>query len=202
MCANKSSRDQGFTLVELLLGLSLAALLLGVLATALTSAQRIQGRAQGQMQVQRSGYVALERLSRQIALAGLNLDPHMGEEAFPPLPPEAGGNWAAALAMQYRPEGGSVQSFAYYVKDGGLVERRSDGQTLKVTAEGVRVAALSCTYFTYNNIHLDPASLATVQGRSMIQRVQVKLVLDRGSDAAVDASYELEMAVAVPNPHR
>jgi hypothetical protein len=173
-----------------------------VLATALTSAQRIQARAQGQMQVQRSGYVALERLSRQLALVGLNLNPTAGEEAFPQLPSEAGTDWAAALAMQYRPEGGSVESYAYYLKNGGLVERRSDGREVPVTELGTRVTDLSFTYFTYDNIPLDPAALATIEGRAMVQRVQVRLVLDRGSSAAVSASYELEMAVAVQNPHR
>ena len=202
MCASDRNQERGFTLIELLLGLGLAAVLLAMLGAMLTSAQRIQARTQAQMGVQRTGYVALDRLSRQIALAGLNLDPSAGEEAFPALPPEAGTDWSSALAIQYRTEDGALQRFAYYLHDGQIMELGGDADPIPVTDDGCRASLLTYTYYTEYGLTVDPARLSDPYWRAKVQRVELELTVDRGNDSPVSAAYGLAAAVTVQNPHR
>lgn len=202
MCASDRTQEQGFTLIELLLGLGLAALLLAMLGAMLTSAQRIQARTQAQMGVQRTGYVALDRLTRQIALAGLNLDLAAGEEAFPALPPEAGTDWSSALAVQYRTADGALQRFAYYLHDGQVMEIGGGTDPIPVTDDGCRVNLLAYTYYTEYGLTVDPARLSDPYWRAQVHRVEVEFAVDRGNDAPANAAFGLGTAVTVQNPHR
>jgi type II secretory pathway pseudopilin PulG len=202
MCAGERRGERGFTLVELLLGLGLAALVLTMLGAMLALAQRIQARAQEQMQVQRWGYAALERLSRQIALAGLNLELEAGEEPFPALPAAAGGDWSSALAIQYRPDGGSLQRVTYYLDGGRLVEAAAGAEPVALTDEAVRVRDLSFAYFAAENVALGPVRLADPEWRALVRRVVIRLSLDGGEGAPAEVTYGLQTAVTVQNPCR
>lgn len=202
MFTSDRTHERGFTLIELLLGMGMAALLLALLGSVLTSAQRIQARTQAQMQVQRTGYAALDRLSRQIALAGLNLEPLAGEEAFPALPPEAGVDWSTAVAIQYRTADGALQRFTYYLRDGQIVEQAGGADALPVTEEGCRAERLTYRYFTDYGVAVEAARLADPYWRARIHRIEVELSLDRGDGVPVEAKYDLSTAVTVQNPHR
>lgn len=196
MCASKGRAGQeGFTLVEILIGMGLVGMLVLLLGGLLATAQRLQAEAYSQMEVQREAYAALERLSLQISLAGLNLP--RGEEAFPPLPPEAGGDWQSALAIQYAPEGGVPVRYAYYVDEGRLMELADGGPAVPVTLDG-HVKELTFIYHGDSDVLLPPARMVDPLWRGSIRRVGVRLVLSRET-GPVEAEFELETAVTAQN---
>lgn len=197
MYGNKRRAGQeGFTLVEILIGMGLVGMLVMLLGGLLATSQRLQAEAYSQMQVQREAYAALERLSLQISLAGLNLPPEA--EAFPPLPPAAGSDWGSALALQYAPEEGGVPTrYAYYVKDGRLMELEDGGPAVPVTLDG-NVKELTFTYHGDNDVILPPARMVDPMWRGSIRRVRVLLVLERET-GPVEAEYEVETAVTAQN---
>jgi len=199
MCIHDRNGEHGFSLVELVLGIGVATLLIGVLASMLITAQRVQARTQAQMRVQRSGYAALERLAAQIALTGLNLNRSAGEEPLPELPPEVGADWGRALALQYRTEEGELKRFTYYLHDGQLMQLGDDGTPIPVTSTDCQVTDLSYTYYTYHDVELGPERLVDGRWREQVRRVEVKLVLDRGDGSPAKAHYELRTAVTLQN---
>lgn len=184
-------------MVDLLLGFFVAGILLTMLGSVFMGALRVQGRVQDQVQIQRDGNLALDHLSRRISLAGLNLDPAAGEEAYPSLPSGAGGDWGKALAIQYR-EGSSPVRFSYYLDGGRLVERTADGRSLFLTAAETRVRSLSFRYFTDQNVPLAPSSLTNGSRRALIRRVHVAMELESGSVSEAHP-YLLETAVTIAN---
>lgn len=198
MCASRSRAGQeGFTLVEIMIGLGLVGMLVMLLGGLLATSQRLQAEAYSQMQVQQAGYAALDRLSEQISLAGLYLP--RGAEAFPPLPPEAGGDWTHALALQYASsEGGTPTRYAYYVEGGRLMELEGAGPAVPVTIEGRDVKELSFTYYGDNDILLPSNRMSEPLWRASIRRVRLRLVLGRET-GPVEAEYELETAVTAEN---
>jgi|GEM_PF-5314391 len=197
--------QEGFTLVELLVGMFLAGILLMALGSVLATGQRVQARIQDQAELQRSGNAALERIVSQISLAGLNLDRAEGE-AFPDLPPEAGHDWGSAISFQYK-EGDSLRRLAYYVRDGRLVQWECiDGgvpRVVPLTVEDVQVTSLSFTYYTDGNINLGDEDLTYFSQwlpnfRSLIRRVDVEMTLKHTGVTNV-GEYTLQASVTAPN---
>jgi len=184
----------------------LAGILMMALGSVLTTAQRVQARIQDQAELQRNGTAALERITNQISLAGLNLDRSKGEEAFPPLPPQAGNDWGSAISLQYQ-DGSSLRRFAYYVQDGRLVqwERTGSGvpRVLPLTEEDVEVTSISFTYYTDGNINLSDEDLTYFSEwlpnfRSLIRRVDVEMTLKHTGVTNV-GEYTLQASVTTPN---
>lgn len=189
----------GYTMVELVVGLGLAGLILMLLASLLQSVLGVQSRVEKQMDTQRSGFVAIDEMSLKIRQAGLNLDPAIGEEAFPPLPEGAGGNWANAVAIQYRPGGGEIRQIAYYVANGQLWEDRGDGNPLPLAVENVKVLRLDVSYYSEHYVELLPTNLSQPKQRALVRRVGITLLLDRDGDGTEE--YRLSTSVPVMNIH-
>jgi type II secretory pathway pseudopilin PulG len=188
--------QEGFTLIEILIGMGMVGMFVLLLGGFLATSQRLQAEAHTQMQVQRAGYAALERLQEQIALAGLHLPP--GAEAFPALPPAAGSDWTHALALQYGSEGGTPTRYAYYVEGGRLMELAGEGPAVPVTIDGSDVKGLYFTYYGDTDILLPSNRMGHPLWRASIRRVGVRLVLGRET-GPVEAEYELETAVTPQN---
>lgn len=192
--------QEGFTLVELLVGMFLAGILLMVLGSVLATGQRVEARVQDQAELQRSATLALGRITHQISLAGLNLG--AGEEAFPPLPSGAGGDWGSAISLQYR-ENESLHQYAYYLKDGRLVQQDYTGKVVPLTEDDVQVTSLSFTYYTDGNINLGDDDLTYYAAwlpnfRSLIRRVDVEMTLKHTGVTNLK-EYTLRETVTVPN---
>lgn len=203
MCIRKRRGDAGLTLVELLLGIGLAGLLAAALGGVLARAQTLDMQVRQQMTVQQWGYIVQDRLERELPLAGLHLDSAAGEEAFPPLPAAAGEDWSRAVAIQYRPEpGGPVRRVAWYWAEGRLWEAVDGGEPLPVTAGGVRVEDLSISYFTHENVRLDPANLQEARWRAQVRRIGLRLTLTMENAAGAPARYPVRLAVVMPNACR
>ncbi|HEY8346216.1 MAG TPA: prepilin-type N-terminal cleavage/methylation domain-containing protein [Symbiobacteriaceae bacterium] len=190
--------QEGFTLLEFLVGAFLAGIVVMMMGSILASGQRVQNRVQEQVELQRSGNIALQHLTRQISLAGLNLDLRKGEEAFPPLPPGAGGNWEKALSLRYRSSDGTLQTYSYYLVNGRLMEDLGAGRLRPLTEEGIRVRSLSFRYFTSSNLQLNPANLSQSRWRKQIRRIEIRMELEQTGVSAA-TPYILETSVTVPN---
>ncbi len=203
MCIHERKGEGGLSLVELILGFGLVGLLLVALAGILTRAQTLDAQVRQQMTVQQWGYIVLDRLEKEIALAGLHLDGSAGEEAFPPLPAQAGDDWSRALAIQYRPQPGEpLRRVAWYLEDGRLWEAVSDEEPLPVTADSVRAEDLSVSYFTHENVRLEPARLNDARWRAQIRRISVSLSLAMEDATGTTARYPVRLAVVIQNPCR
>jgi len=203
MCTHERKDEGGLTLVELILGIGLVGLLLVALGGVLTRAQTLDVRIRQQMTVQQWGYIVLDRLEQEIPMAGLHLDGAAGEEAFPALPAAAGGDWSRAVAIQYRPEPGQpARRVAWYVDGDRLWEAVAGEEPLPVTPESVRVEAFTVSYFSHENVRLDPARRAEAGWRAQIRRISISLTLAMEDVTGRPARYPVRLAVVIRNPCR
>lgn len=118
MYPNKNADTGGFTLVELLVGIFVTMLIVGVASTAFVLQNRASSVQQGTSEMQLDGQVIMELLERDIRMAGYHIDDKSSSLATPPDDGTGPKRKTGTSALRVDYVTGANVSNLYFIEDG------------------------------------------------------------------------------------
>lgn len=137
----RSNRERGFSLVEMIVYITILVFMLGIIMSIVISFARSQRAVKASKEVENSAIISLERISREIRLAdGINVS----SSTFDLNP--------GVLVLNSTDEGGSPRTVEFSFSSGGILLRENGLNVGAVSQTDARVTNLVFHIFSNNGV--------------------------------------------------